>query len=128
MSYDRAERDGILRLKGLGEGIRISHVLELITRLKQICNVCPASGQSAKLDDIEARLDTLTAEGHKALVFSQYTEQHGVHDIVARLHRFDPVAFTGALSMNERDRVITSSRRTRLTRHSCCRYVLGARA
>lgn len=108
VSYDRAERDGILRLKGLGEGIRISHVLELITRLKQICNVCPASGQSPKLDDIEARLDTLTAEGHKALVFSQYTEQHGVHDIVARLHRFGPVAFTGALSMNERDRVITS--------------------
>lgn len=108
LSYDRAERDGVLRLKGLGEGIRISHVLELITRLKQICNVCPSSGESVKLDDIEERLDTLTAEGHKALVFSQYTEQSGVDDIVTRLQRFEPVAFTGALSMGERDRVITS--------------------
>lgn len=106
-SYERAERDGILRLKGLGEGVRITHVLELITRLKQICNSCPATGESAKLDDIEERLDTLSAEGHKALIFSQYTEDHGVRDVVDRLKRFEPVAYTGALTMNERDRAIT---------------------
>jgi len=107
-SYERAERDGILRLKGLGEGVRITHILELITRLKQICNSCPASGESAKLDDIEARLETLSAEGHKALVFSQYTADHGVRDIVDRLKRFEPVAYTGALTMTERDRAITT--------------------
>ncbi len=107
-SYERAEHDGILRLKGLGEGVRITHVLELITRLKQICNTCPATGESAKLDDIEERLETLSAEGHKALIFSQYTENHGVRDVVDRLERFEPVAYTGALTMNERDRAITT--------------------
>ncbi|MHB1242581.1 MAG: SNF2-related protein [Gaiellaceae bacterium] len=107
-SYERAERDGILRLKGFGEGVRITHVLELITRLKQICNTCPATGESAKLDDIEERLETLSAEGHKALIFSQYTEAHGVRDVVDRLERFEPVAYTGALTMNERDRAIAT--------------------
>jgi SNF2 family DNA or RNA helicase len=109
-SYERAERDGILRLKGLGEGVRITHVLELITRLKQICNTCPASGESAKLDDIADRLETLTAEGHKALIFSQYTGDHGVRDVVERLEQFEPVAYTGALTMSERDRAITEFR------------------
>lgn len=108
VSYERAEHDGVLRLKGLGEGVRITHVLELITRLKQICNTCPATGESAKLDDIEERLETLSAEGHKALIFSQYTENHGVRDVVERLKRFEPVAYTGALTMNERDRAITT--------------------
>ena len=107
-SYERAEREGILRLKGLAEGVRITHVLELITRLKQICNVCPSSGNSAKLDDIGQRLETLTEEGHKALIFSQYTEGHGVRDIVERLRQFGPIAYTGALSMTERDRAITA--------------------
>ena len=107
-SYERAERDGILRLEELGEEVRITHVLELITRLKQICNSCPASGESAKLDDIEARLETLSAEGHKALIFSQYTAAHGVREIVDRLRRFEPVAYTGALTMGERDRAITT--------------------
>jgi len=107
VSYDRAEQEGILRLKGLGEGVRITHVLELITRLKQICNTCPASGESAKLDDISARLETLAAEGHRALIFSQYTEAHGVREIMNSLERFLPVSYTGALSMAERDHVIT---------------------
>ena len=106
-SYESAERDGILRLKGLGEGVRITHILELITRLKQICNVCPHSGHSVKLDDIESRLETLSAEGHKALVFSQYAAGHGVRDVVERLKHFEPVAYTGALSMTDRDRALT---------------------
>ena len=107
-SYERAERDGILRLRGLGEEVRITHVLELITRLKQICNSCPASGESAKLDDIEARLETLSSEGHRALIFSQFTTHHGVREIVDRLRRFEPVAYTGALTMSDRDRAITT--------------------
>jgi SNF2 family DNA or RNA helicase len=107
-SYESAERDGILRLKGLGEEVRITHVLELITRLKQICNSCPASGESAKLDDIDARLETLSSEGHRALIFSQYTARHGVREIVDRLRRFEPVAYTGALTMGDRDRAITT--------------------
>ena len=36
-SYAKAETEGIAHLRELGTEIRVQHVLELITRLKQIC-------------------------------------------------------------------------------------------
>lgn len=67
------------------------------------------TGESAKLDDIEGRVETLVAEDHKALVFSQYTDrEYGVGAIERRLERFHPLAYTGAMSMQVRDRVIQS--------------------
>src|SRR5262249_47571810 len=36
-SYDRAEREGVFQLREKGEAARVENVLELITRLKQIC-------------------------------------------------------------------------------------------
>ena len=72
-SCEKAEREGIVYLRSLGAEVGIQHVLELITRLKQICNADPRTGASSKMDDIEDRLWTLAAQGHKALVFSQYT-------------------------------------------------------
>ena len=76
-SYDQAEQEGVVYLRRLGANIGIQHVLELITRLKQICNADPRTGASSKLDDIEERLSILAAQGHKALVFSQYTNDVG---------------------------------------------------
>jgi SNF2 family DNA or RNA helicase len=106
-SYLRAERLGIVRLAALGRDVRVAHVLELITRLKQICNVCPATGTSAKLDDLEARLEELSCQGHRALVFSQYTSaDHGVGAIAARCARLRPLVYTGAQSLHERDEVV----------------------
>jgi superfamily II DNA or RNA helicase len=106
-TYDRAEREGIVELRNRGETIRIQHILELILRLKQICNFDPVTGESAKMIEIEERLDTLVAEGHRALLFSQYTnEPFGVAAVAARLARFDPLTFTGSLTGGERDRVI----------------------
>ncbi len=69
-SYSKAEEEGIVYLKSLGAEVRVRHVLELITRLKQICNFDPETSESSKLDDIRERLDQLAGQGHKALVFS----------------------------------------------------------
>jgi SNF2 family DNA or RNA helicase len=111
-SYARAERDGIVWLRRLGGAVRITHVLELITRLKQICNICPATGESAKLVDLGERLETLVDEGHRALVFSQYAdERFGVRALARRLERFHPIAYTGDLSPGERDRAVAEFRR-----------------
>ena len=108
-SYERAERDGVVYLRSLGEEVTISHVLALIQRLKQICNVCPSSGASAKLDDMADRLEELAAEGQRALVFSQYTNHdYGVNGIVQRLEEFNPLAFDGSMSARHKDEVITS--------------------
>jgi SNF2 family DNA or RNA helicase len=106
-TYERAEREGIVFLRQLGREVTITHILQLIMRLKQICNICPASGESPKVDDIEERLEILSAEGHKALIFSQYVAgPFGVRAIARRLARFDPLEYTGGLTMSGREHVL----------------------
>jgi SNF2 family DNA or RNA helicase len=106
-SYERAEREGIYALRARGADVRIQNVLELITRLKQLCNVDPASGRSAKLADLHERVATLVAEGHRALVFSQFTDAtFGARAIAAGLARFRPLLYTGDLDLAQRDEVI----------------------
>jgi SNF2 family DNA or RNA helicase len=110
-TYDWAERGGVRQLSELGGSLRLEHVFELITRLKQICNFDPASGRSAKLDDLEQRLATLTAEGHRALVFSQFADaRFGARAIGVRLTRFRPLVYTGELSPRQRDEVLEQFR------------------
>ena len=48
-AYDIAQSEGLVWLRSLGAELRVTHVLELILRLKQICNACPRTGVSAKL-------------------------------------------------------------------------------
>jgi superfamily II DNA or RNA helicase len=107
IAYERAERDGLFQLQAHGAAIQIAHVLELITRLKQLCNRDPVSGESAKMRDNHERMEILADEGHRALVFSQYTDdQFGVAALARTLHDFNPLCYTGALSNRERDAVI----------------------
>ena len=110
-SYDRAERDGIVYLKSLGTEVGVQHVLELITRLKQICNADARTGQSCKLADIKERMAQLSAQGHKALVFSQYTsETYGVGAALDYLREFNPLALTGDIPLEDRSAVINRFR------------------
>jgi len=106
-SYKKAEKEGIFYLNSLGTEVRIRHVLELITRLKQICNFDPVTGESSKLDDIRERLVQLSEQGHKALVFSQYaSEAFGVKAAAGFLREFNPVILTGETPLEERPTVI----------------------
>jgi SNF2 family DNA or RNA helicase len=106
-SYERAEHEGIVYLRQLGRQVTITHILQLIIKLKQICNVCPETGESSKLDDIEERLEVLVAEGHRALVFSQFVQEpFGVRAIARRLAPFDPLEFTGGLTTAAREHVL----------------------
>jgi len=103
-SYERAEKEGVVQLRERGAAVRIQNVLELIMRLKQICNFCPTTGQSAKFHDVRQRLRTLESEGHRALIFSQFTdEKHGVRAIASKLHSLRPLLYTGDLSSHEKD-------------------------
>ena len=106
-AYDRAEKEGIVHLKSLGADVTVQHVLELISRLKQICNFDPRSGESSKMDDISERLEELVARGHRALIFSQYVSAHsGAAAIAERLRKFNPLTFTGALTPEERAEMV----------------------
>lgn len=106
-AYDEAEQTGVVRLRAKGQELRVTHVLELITRLKQLCNRDPVSGESAKMDDLCARIDTLVAQGHRALVFSQFTDRDfGTGVISDALRRFQALEYTGALSPRQRSGIV----------------------
>ena len=106
-SYDKAEQEGIVYLKSLGAEVTVRNVLDLISRLKQICNADPESGQSSKLADINERLELLTAQGHRALVFSQYTnDAAGVGAAKIRLAKFNPLTITGDMPLGDRTAAI----------------------
>jgi SNF2 family DNA or RNA helicase len=73
-SYLLAEKEGVVRLNSLGATITVQHVFELIMRLKQICNFDPLTGQSAKLEQLQADLQEVAESGRKAIVFSQWVQ------------------------------------------------------
>ena len=50
-------------------------MFELVLRLKQICNFDPATGDSAKLERLDADLEEVAASGRKAIVFSQWVRR-----------------------------------------------------
>ncbi len=111
-SYDKAEQEGVVYLRSLGKDITIQHVLELITRLKQICNADPKNGESSKLDDIRERLELLVGQGHKALVFSQYTsDTAGVAAAASHLGEFNPLVITGDVPIQDRPSIIECFKR-----------------
>ncbi len=106
-AYDRAENEGIIQLTQSEGSVSVVHVLELITRLKQLCNFDPASGKSGKLEDIVERMHTLVAEGQRALIFSQFTDDtFGIERLAQSLAAFQPLAFTGKMSAAQRAETI----------------------
>ena len=112
-AYNRAEREGIVGLTALGTDLRISHVLELILRLKQICNFCPETGASAKLNDLRKRLKQVISNGERALVFSQFAaEPFGIKRLARELEEYHPLVFSGDLTPDIRDEVIRDFERT----------------
>ncbi|MEO6213369.1 MAG: DEAD/DEAH box helicase [Vicinamibacterales bacterium] len=74
--FARVERDGLHRSK--------MHVLEALLRLRQaachagLVDDARANDPSAKFDLLVPRLSEIVEEGHKALVFSQFTELLGL--------------------------------------------------
>ena len=66
-AYEQAAREGVYALRARGADVRIQNVLELIARLKHLCNADPVSGKSVKLDDLRQRLASLVAKRHRAL-------------------------------------------------------------
>ncbi len=73
LAYNAAEKDGVVQLNEMGDSISIQHVFELVLRLKQITNYDPLTGESAKMDRLQADMEEIAASGGKAILFSQWT-------------------------------------------------------
>ncbi len=84
-------------------------MLAVITRLKQICNFDPVSGESAKLEALRMILDEVTYANQKVLVFSQFVET-----LVWISKRIDipNSIFHGGLTQGHRDSLITAFRQS----------------
>jgi superfamily II DNA or RNA helicase len=106
-TYDRAEREGVIALNEAGDSATVTHVLALITKLKQICNMDPVTKESCKLEYLADALADVTDQGDKALVFSQYPEKTLAH-LETELSSFAPRVFSGSLSDNARVEMIES--------------------
>jgi SNF2 family DNA or RNA helicase len=107
-SYRLAEDEGVLRLTKMHEQATIQHVFELILRLKQICNFDPATGESAKLERLEADLEEISASGQKAVVFSQWVDT--LDWLGERLSRFRPLAYHGRIPSPRRPAILKEFR------------------
>ncbi|MDO4559193.1 MAG: DEAD/DEAH box helicase, partial [Planctomycetia bacterium] len=90
-SYTRATDEGVIQLTDMGDSVTIHHVLELVLRLKQICNFDPRTGASVKAERLEADLEEIAGSGRKALVFSQWVET--LERLGETLHRFHPLQY-----------------------------------
>lgn len=103
-TYETAERDGVLRLNEMGGGISVQNVFELILRLKQICNFDPATGESAKLDQLRNDLEEVAESGRKAIVFSQWVNT--LERIASAIPEYHPLEFHGSVPSKQRQAVL----------------------
>jgi SNF2 family DNA or RNA helicase len=103
-TYRMAEDDGVLRLTEAGDGIEIMQVLELVMRLKQICNFDPATGESAKLERLTADLEEVAESGRKAIIFSQWVET--LLRLKAELGHFGIAEYHGKIPQKQREDMI----------------------
>jgi len=107
-SYEMAEKEGVVRLNELGDTITVQHVFELILRLKQICNFDPATGQSAKLEQLQADLAEVAESGRKAIVFSQWVEPLEI--LARKLREYRPLQYHGRVPLRERQAILDAFR------------------
>jgi len=123
-TYRRAEEEGVLRLAALGEEATIQNVFELVLRLKQICNFDTFTGESAKLDCLEADLEEIQSSGKKSIIFSQWVQTLG--RLRGKLARFGALEYHGGMSTAARDEAIRQFKHEK--KHSVMLLSYGAGA
>jgi SNF2 family DNA or RNA helicase len=104
ISYELAEKEGVVQLTQMGNAATIQHVFELVLRLKQICNFDPATGDSAKFERLAADLDEVAASGRKALVFSQWVDS--LETMAGKLKHLHPLLYHGGVAPRHRDEIL----------------------
>jgi len=104
VTYDGAEKDGVMRLDDMGDELTIKHVFELVLRLKQVCNFDPVTGASSKIDRLKADMEEVAASGQKAIVFSQWVG--ALDKIGEQLLQHKPLAYHGRIPSRQRDPIL----------------------
>jgi SNF2 family DNA or RNA helicase len=103
-AYTRAETEGVVQLNAMGDTVTVQHVFELVMRLKQICNFDPLTGQSAKLEQLQADLAEVAESGRKAIVFSQWVEPLEI--LAGHLEPVGPLMYHGKVPSKARQGIL----------------------
>ncbi len=103
-AYDQAEKEGIVHLNELGDQISVQHVFELVLRLKQITNWDPLTGESAKLDRLDADMEEIAASGGKAILFSQWTKV--IDWLAERMRPYGALVYHGGVPTKQREPIL----------------------
>src|SRR5262249_16098030 len=103
-SYNLAEEEGVVHLNEMGDTITIQHVFELVMRLKQICNFDPATGQSTKLEQLQADLAEAAESNRKAIVSSQWVQP--LETLARELAPLGVLQFHGQIPSNQRNAIL----------------------
>ncbi|MBL8852229.1 MAG: DEAD/DEAH box helicase [Planctomycetaceae bacterium] len=104
LAYEQAEKDGVIQLNDMGESITVQHIFELVLRLKQITNFDPLTGESSKLDRLQADMEEIAACGGKAILFSQWTKT--IDWLAARLTDVNPLIYHGGIPTAKREPIL----------------------
>ena len=97
------------RAKQNGVPVSDGALFTLITKLKQICNYEPDSGESVKLEALSVLLEDCSEPEDKVIVFSQYVET--LKFVSDHLGSFTHDIYTGEQSQEEKDRILDKFRK-----------------
>jgi SNF2 family DNA or RNA helicase len=86
------------------EGASYAQMFAAITKLKQLCNFEPSSGESVKFEALQCLLENLSTPSDKIIIFSQYVRT--LKWIYDRLRNFSVRLYHGGLHDTEREEVL----------------------
>jgi len=92
--------------KKVNQPIAITELLAQITKLKQLCNFDPESGDSCKFDALKSIIEEVQSENGKIIIFSQYVET--LKYINNRLNSPNADLFYGELGQEERNSIVNT--------------------
>ncbi|MCA9076002.1 MAG: DEAD/DEAH box helicase [Planctomycetaceae bacterium] len=104
IAYEQAEKDGVMHLNEMGEEISIQNVFELVLRLKQISNMDPLTGESAKCDRLVADMEEIAASGGKAILFSQWTKT--IDWLADKTKDYGRLVYHGGVPISKREPIL----------------------
>lgn len=115
--YEQLVKDTFDRIEQLSAFERRGLVLQMLSRLKQLCNhpalylkeEKPANmiSRSAKLEKLSELLDSVLDQGESCLIFTQYIEMGNIiRNMVKKKFGIDVPFLNGSVPKNERDRMI----------------------
>jgi len=91
-----------------GVPVSLTNLLALITRLNQLCNYDPESGESVKWEALSVILESLSQPTDKLIIFSQYVKT--LEWLSRNLRDFPHGLYHGKQSEAERDAVLAKFR------------------